>query len=178
MHTAQTTASTLGDLRPAHRMERARWIVVGIDFSDGALHALKCSLRLATAMGANVACVHAYEDGPSTPASHDPAPALRKRIDELVAQSLPRSCKLRLDSIVRRGPPWQKLANVATELGAELIVVGADGQGGVSYDGFLGTVTTRLVSTSPRSVVVVRSAIALDSADAREPAALPDESSI
>ncbi|MBX3220628.1 MAG: universal stress protein [Labilithrix sp.] len=137
-------------------MELNRWIVVGMDFSDGAMRALRCTQRLARAMGANVACVHAYEDGPSTPASHDPAPALRKQIEDVVAQSLPPSCELRVDPIVRRGPPWEKLANVATELGAELIVVGADGQRGASNDGFLGTVASRLVSKSPRSVVVVR----------------------
>jgi nucleotide-binding universal stress UspA family protein len=135
---------------------RTRWIVVGMDFSDGAMRALEYTQGLASEIGANVACVHAYEDDPSTPASHDPAPALRRQIEELVAQSLPPSCKLRVESIVRRGPPWEKLANVATELGAELIVVGADGQRGVSNDGFIGTVASRLVSKSPRSVVVVR----------------------
>jgi nucleotide-binding universal stress UspA family protein len=151
MHTAPNDALEAG-------RTRTRWIVVGMDFSDGAMRALECTQGLACAIGANVACVHAYEDDPSTPASHDPAPALRRQIEEFVAQSLP-PCKLRVDSIVRRGPPWEKLANVATELGAELIVVGADGQRGVSKDGFIGTVASRLVSKSPRSVVVVRSSI-------------------
>lgn len=83
-------------------------------------------------------------------------PALRRQIEDDIAQSLPLSCALRVDAIVRRGPPWEKLANVATELGAELIVVRADGQRGASNDGFVGTVASRLVSRSPRSVVVVK----------------------
>lgn len=138
-------------------MERARWIVVGIDFSEGAIGAIRYSHGLATALGANVAYVHAYEDGPGTPASHDPSPVLKQQIEDLVAHALPATSTLQTDAIVRRGAPWDKLANVATELGAELIVVGADGQRGVANDGFVGSVATRLVATAPRSVVVVRS---------------------
>src|SRR3954465_3378174 len=103
--------------------ERRRWIVVGMDFSDGAMRALKWAQSLARATGANLACVHAYEDGPSTPASHDPSAALREQIEEVLAQALVPSRDLRVDPIVRRGAPWDKLSNVASELGADLIVV-------------------------------------------------------
>ena len=140
-------------------MQRQRWIVVGIDFSEGSLRAFKYSHGLAIALGAKVACVHAYEDGPDTPASHDPAPALRKQMEDHIAHALPTTATLQVDAIVRRGPPWAKLVNVATELGAELIVVGADGLRGVCRDGFIGSVASRLVTTSPRSVVVVRSTL-------------------
>jgi nucleotide-binding universal stress UspA family protein len=137
-------------------MERNRWIVVGMDFSDGAVRALDYALEHARVLGAHVACVHAYEDAPGTPAFHDPAPALRGQLEEVIAQRCARA-SVRVEPIVRRGAPWEKLANVATELGAELIVVGADGQRGAADDGFLGTVAGRLVTTSPRSVVVVPS---------------------
>jgi nucleotide-binding universal stress UspA family protein len=143
--------------RPPSSLERCRWIVVGIDFSDGASRALERAQELAQLIGANVACVHAYEDAPGTAAFDDPTPALRKQLEDVIAQSARHSCKIRIDPIVRRGPPWEKLANVATELGAELIVVGADGQRGAANRGFLGTVASRLASTSPRSVVVVPS---------------------
>jgi nucleotide-binding universal stress UspA family protein len=138
-------------------MERNRWIVVGMDFSDGALRALEYALEYAKAVGASVACVHAYEDAPGTPAFHDPARAIRQQLDELIALRTPTACHVRIDSVVRRGPPWEKLANVATELGADIIVVGADGQRGAARQGFIGTVPSRLVTTSPRSVVVVPS---------------------
>jgi nucleotide-binding universal stress UspA family protein len=136
-------------------MKQTRWIVVGTDFSDGAARALECALSLATAMGAHVACVHAYEDGPGTPAFHDPAPTIRAQIERIAMPRAPSARGVRVVAIVRRGAPWEKLVNVATELGAELIVVGADGQRGASGGGFLGTVAIRLVTTSPRSVVVV-----------------------
>jgi nucleotide-binding universal stress UspA family protein len=138
-------------------MERNRWIVVGIDFSDGAIRALEFALEQAKAVSASVACVHAYEDAPGTPAFHDPAPAIRQQLEELVALRTPTACNVRIDFVVRRGPPWEKLANVGTELGADAIVVGADGQRGAAAQGFLGTVASRLVTTSPRPVVVVPS---------------------
>ena len=131
--------------------------MVGMDFSDGAVRALEYALEQAEAVGASVACVHAYEDAPETPAFHDPAPAIRQQLDELIAMRTPTACNVRIDSVVRRGPPWEKLANVATELGADIIVVGADGQRGAARQGLVGTVASRLVTTSPRSVVVVPS---------------------
>jgi nucleotide-binding universal stress UspA family protein len=139
------------------RVERNRWIVVGMDFSDGAIRALEYALEHATAIGASVACVHAYEDAPGTPAFHDPAPAIRQQLEEFIALRAPTARDVRIDSVVRRGPPWEKLANVARELGADVIVVGADGQRGAARQGLLGTVVSRLVTTSPRSVVVVPS---------------------
>jgi nucleotide-binding universal stress UspA family protein len=136
-------------------MERNRWIVVGVDFSDGSMRALEYALEHAKAVGASVACVHAYEDAPGTPAFDDPAPAIRVQLEELIALRTPSECNVRIDPVVRRGPPWEKLVNVATELGADIIVVGADGQRGAAGQGLLGTVANRLVTTSPRSVVVV-----------------------
>jgi len=137
--------------------ERNRWIVVGMDFSDGAIRALEYALEHAKAVGASVACVHAYEDAPGTPAFHDPAPAIHQQLEEVIALRTPTARNVRIDFVVRRGPPWEKLANVATELGADIIVVGADGQRGAASQGLLGTVASRLVTTSPRSVVVVPS---------------------
>jgi len=136
-------------------MERNRWVVVGIDFSDGAIRALEYALEQAKIVGASVACVHAYEDTPGTPAFDDPAPAIRRQLEEIIALRGPTGASVRIDSVVRRGPPWEKLVNVATELGADIIVVGADGQRGAASQGFLGTVASRLVTPSRRSVVVV-----------------------
>jgi nucleotide-binding universal stress UspA family protein len=145
-------------------MERNHWIVVGMDFSDAAMRALEYAMQHAVAMGASVACVHAYEDAPGTPAFHDPAPAIRQQLEEVISLRTPTACNVRIDPIVRRGAPWEKLANVATDLGADLIVVGADGQRGAADQGLLGTVVSRLVATSPRTVVVVPSRLRLDRA--------------
>jgi nucleotide-binding universal stress UspA family protein len=138
-------------------MKRSRWSVVGTDFSEGATLALKYAVNLAGEIGASVACVHAYEDAADTPASYDPTPELRKQIEEAISFSGNGKHKVHVEPVVRRGAPWDKLVNVATDLGAELIVVGADGQRGASHARFLGTVANRLATTSSRSVVVVPS---------------------
>jgi nucleotide-binding universal stress UspA family protein len=92
-------------------------------------------------------------------------PAIRQQLEEVIAQRTPTGCNVRIDPVVRRGPPWEKLANVATELGADIIVVGADGQRGAARQGLLGTVASRLVTTSPRTVVVVPSDLRPDLAE-------------
>jgi nucleotide-binding universal stress UspA family protein len=135
----------------------SRWIVVGTDFSEGAQRALEYALELAGVMHAKVACVHAYEDAVGTPAFHDPSPDLCKQIRETISMCSARARGVEVESVVRRGAPWDKLVNVATELGAELIVIGADGQRGASRDGFVGSVASRLVGCSSRKVVVVPS---------------------
>ena len=143
-------------------MKPERWIVVGIDFSEGATLALEYAVSLAGEIGASVACVHAYEDAAGTPASHDPTPELRGEIEAAISLCGIGKPDVHVEPVVRRGAPWDKLINVATELGAELIVVGADGQRGASTGRFLGTVANRLATTSSRPVVVVPPRPALD----------------
>ncbi|MGD0677738.1 MAG: universal stress protein [Polyangiaceae bacterium] len=138
-------------------MVATRWIVVGMDFSACAIRALEQALKLANEVGASVACVHAYEDTDGTSALDDPAPALCKQIEETIFACAASRGKMRVEAIVRRGAPWEKLTNVATELGAEFIVVGADGQRGAGSERFLGTVVSRLATTSSRIVMVVPS---------------------
>jgi len=88
-------------------MERMRPIVVGIDFSDGSIRALEFATEHARTVGANVVCVHAYEDAPETPPFHDPAQAFREQLNEVIALRRPPWSSLRVDPIVslsKRGP--------------------------------------------------------------------------
>ena len=132
-------------------MEHARWIVVGTDFSAGARCALERALRLAEDSGARVALVHAYEEAPGGEMVDDPTPSLLERLAEEVATSSAGNRGIRVEPCTRRGAPWDKILNVATEHGAEVIVVGKSGQRGYP----LGSVTTRLVALSKRCVLVV-----------------------
>jgi nucleotide-binding universal stress UspA family protein len=137
-------------------MERTRWIVVGMDFSDNADRALNHAIELALETGASIACVHAYEDDPGTaPSRSDPIPRLDSQLAEAVERSGAASRGVVVKPILRRGPPWEKLLNVAADLGADLIVVGANGQRGSVHSFFLGSVATRLAAISTRSVLVV-----------------------
>jgi len=135
-------------------VNRTRWIVVGTDFSPSADRALECALGLAGSSGANLACVHAFEDAlvPHCLAE-DRTPALRGELADALSRVCASSGDVHVELILRRGPPWDKLQNVADDLGADLIVVGAHGQRGARI--FLGSVTSRLVASSGRCVLVV-----------------------
>jgi nucleotide-binding universal stress UspA family protein len=136
-------------------MQRNRWIVVGTDFSEAAEGALRHAVSLASESRANLACVHAFDDPPSVALLPDPTPNLRSELAEAVARS-GADCKgVHVEFLVRRGAPWEKLLNVAADLGADLIVVGAKGQRAAAQGLFLGSVATRLAATSPRCVLVV-----------------------
>jgi len=151
--------SELGDAERARRwaIQTERWIVVGTDFSSGAELALQQGLTLAAESNASIALVHAYEDTPGTLAGNDhPSAALLSRVQDAAGRSGANERGVRVDSLVRRGAPWDKLVNVASELGAKLIVVGAHGERGPMGSSLVGSVATRVVATSTRSVLVVR----------------------
>jgi nucleotide-binding universal stress UspA family protein len=136
-------------------MERRRWIVVGTDFSLSAGRALLRAAALAEELGAAVACTHAYQDPPGTPLQSDPAEVLTARLKEIASQVRARFPSVEVECFVRRGAPWEKLVNIACELGAEMIVVGASGEHGRPLPAFVGSVVTRIAATSNRAVLVV-----------------------
>lgn len=105
-------------------MERRRWLVVGTDFSPPAARALLRAAALAKELGTGIACVHAYDDVPGIAHQSDPGDALRVRLAELASRVKARFPTVAVECFLRRGAPWEKLVNVACELGAEMIVVG------------------------------------------------------
>ena len=139
-------------------MERASWIVVGMDFSDGAQRALEHAVRLARNSGARVAVVHAYEDTAETARGMaDRAPLLTTQLQDAVDGTNASRQGVHVESFLRRGAPWEKLQNVAVEVGADLIVVGATGQrGGAALGAVLGSVVSRVIASSTRSVLISR----------------------
>lgn len=139
-------------------MERARWIVVGTDFSDGAQLALEHAVRLAHSSGARLAVVHAYEDGAEGARREDRATTLRSQLQDAIAGTSATRDGVHVEHFLRRGAPWEKLLNVAVEVGADLIVVGATGQRGAGAVGaVLGSVAYRVIASSTRSVLISRS---------------------
>ena len=139
-------------------MEHGRWIVVGTDFSEGAECALDHAIRLA-GRRARIALVHAYEDQlEGLSSGQDRAPELRAQLDDAIARVGETGDSASIEAFLRRGAPWEKLLNVAVEVGADLIVVGAIGQRGAigSAGTLLGSVAYRVVSSSTRSVLISR----------------------
>jgi len=138
-------------------MKPAPWIVVGTDFSEAAAQALEQGVSLAAKLGASVACVHAYEDAPSTTLGDQRPTELCERLADAAAASSAREKGVRVETFARRGPAWEKLQNVAFDLDAPVIVVGAHGLGQRGGGPFLGTVAMRLASRATRMVLIVPS---------------------
>jgi nucleotide-binding universal stress UspA family protein len=139
-------------------MPYERWIVVGTDFSDESHAALEHALRLAVDSGARIALVHAYEEVPGTDAVEDPTQRLLDCVAREIAGSGASRRGIQIDAVVRRGRPWDKILNVASEYGADLVVLGGSGQRGLP----LGSVTTRVLERSKRCVLVARRDITLN----------------
>jgi nucleotide-binding universal stress UspA family protein len=137
-----------------------RWIVVGTDFSDGARSALGCAMRLARGLEARVALVHAYEETPCAHTEDDPTPKVLIQLAREIVLSRASGPRVHVEPLVRRGRPWEKILNVATEYGAELTVVGSTGQSGEARGLALGSVVSRVLALSTRSVVVARAHLA------------------
>jgi nucleotide-binding universal stress UspA family protein len=137
-----------------------RRIVVGVDGSEGSKHALRWAARQAGFTGATLEAVTGWE----YPAFYGWAPALPEDLDyeDLARRGLTDTLgevfgdhPPRLETrVVPRHPA---LALVEASEGAELLVVGTRGYGGVA-DALLGSVSTYCVHHAHCPVTVIRSA--------------------
>jgi len=141
---------------PIEGMVRERWLVVGTDFSQGSQDALACALRMADVSGAHVALVHAYEEAPGASATEDATPRLLERLVQEIAASGATERGVHVEPCVRRGAPWEKILNVATEHGAEVVIVGCTRRRGATGAFSLGSVASGVLALSTRCVLVAR----------------------
>jgi nucleotide-binding universal stress UspA family protein len=129
-------------------MHRLRHLVAGTDFSEAAAQALELAIELASAAAACVTLVHVCE-----PDADDlRLRACGEALAEVVAGL--RRERAAVTGVLRCGKPWEKLDNVAVEVGAGLIVVGRHGAGrGRRVE--MGSVADRLVRCASRPVLTV-----------------------
>lgn len=141
----RTTTALAGDERLT--------LVVGVDFEVGGAAAIDAARRLDA--GARLVLVHVLQD-PFAPGD-EPAdwPALREQWaaqlrERLAAQASDVDAELRVEP----GDPAQALGDVAAEVGAHLLVVGAHAGGALSRI-LLGSTAERCLRDSPVPVLVV-----------------------
>ena len=136
-------------------------ILVGLDGSQRAATTLDAATKLARAWGAKLTLVRAVGLPPDIPQD------LWKRSDESILDVLTSTAKSYLDECaanvepalleateVRVGVPWQALCEAAKRDGAELLVIGSHGFGGIDH--LLGTTAAKVVNHATCSVFVVR----------------------
>jgi nucleotide-binding universal stress UspA family protein len=132
-------------------MRTLRNVVAGTDFSGHAERALGLAIELALATSARVTLVHVCElgvDGHDEQRALDCGETLARLVDEQRRRGVD------LMGVLRSGKPWEKLDNVAVEVGASLIVVGRRGAGR-RRSVEIGTVTNHLLRSASRPVLTV-----------------------
>ena len=132
-------------------MQRLRNVVSGTDFSECAEQALEVAIQLAAAADARVTLVHVCQLEAD---DHDDRRLLESEaaLSRVIARNRARGVEIA--GVLRCGKPWDKLDNVATEVGASLIVIGRYGAGrGASAE--LGAVADQLLRRARRSVLAV-----------------------
>lgn len=132
-------------------MQTLRHVVAGTDFSGHAESAIELAIELALAANARVTVVHVCELG----ADNLDDERLRQGGETLDRWVVERQRGgVDLMGVLRSGRPWEKLDNVAVEVGASLIVVGRRGAGR-GLGTALGSVAEHLVRSASRPVLTV-----------------------
>lgn len=127
-------------------MQTLRHVVIGTDFSACADRALAVAVALAAAAGARLTLVHVREPGLDD-TDEERLAQCEEKLTAIAARH-----RVEIARVLRFGRPWEKLENVATEVGAGLIVVGRHGAG---HGRPLGSVAALLLRTSSRPVLTV-----------------------
>jgi nucleotide-binding universal stress UspA family protein len=125
-------------------------IVVGTDGSETASRAVQQAIELASATGATLHLVHAWDVSPAMARVEDDGAELLDATAAVVAEA-----GVAVQTHVMRSDPSYALIAVAGEVGADLIVVGNRGMSGMQRL-LLGSVANRISHHSPCTVLIVR----------------------
>lgn len=131
-------------------MQTLRPLVTGTDFSECSQQALEMAIQLALAARTGIKLVHVCELGVD-----DIDEQRMSRCGETLAAVVAkhRHSGVEITGVLRSGRPWEKLDNLAVEVGASLIVIGRCGERGTSVR--LGSVAEHLVRSASRPVLTV-----------------------
>jgi universal stress protein A len=143
-----------------------RRILVPHDFGDAAEAALVYAIRFASAFGARITLLHAFDD-PAEGA--DAAADLVSELEPDLSEKIGRQASKELEKVaaplrgsgveittkVRCGRPWREIDSEATEGHFDLMVIGTHGRTGVAH-ALLGSVAEKIVRTAPCPVLTVR----------------------
>ncbi len=135
-------------------------ILVAVDGSERALAVLTTARDLATRFNALLCPFRAVMIPPEFPpgAQLSYAESLSAHLiacasEELAALMLRAPALQAAVPLVRVGPAWRSILDVAEEIKADLIVIGSHGYGG--WDRVIGTTAARVVNHAHRNVLVV-----------------------
>jgi universal stress protein A len=141
-------------------------VLAATDFSDPALPAVEAGTAEARHRKADLAIIHAFDllpvmspfygkfysyGGPPIDVSDQMKKIWQQRLDECVQHF-----KAKGGGLLRDGPAAPAILSAASELPAQLLVVGTHGRTGLSRIMALGSVAEAVVRAAPCSVLIVR----------------------
>jgi nucleotide-binding universal stress UspA family protein len=123
------------------------------DFDDNSPRALEYALSLALQYGSGISLLHVIEVAGDVPGLEEERQLALQQLDE----SIPEDAHpwARVVSTVRTGKPSREIIDYASEIHADLIVMGVRGRGAVDLTLF-GSTTHRVVQLAQCPVLVVR----------------------
>jgi nucleotide-binding universal stress UspA family protein len=139
-------------------------ILVPVDFSAYASHALRTGSELARRFGSSVTILHVHDPlpyafpGDLQPISQEQQTQLRAQIDREMAAMRVRAGTAGasgVETLVVEGSPGEEIARCAERGGFDLIVIGTHGRRGLQRL-VLGSVAERVVRLAPCPVLTVR----------------------
>jgi nucleotide-binding universal stress UspA family protein len=140
-----------------HKMQP---IVVAVDFSNTAIHALEYSIPLANKLKSDIIMVWvdkvAATEGIYSDSSNENRNEAKKRFEELIRQYQPEVSKeLKLEYKLRKGKVYHELDGLARTMGAMMIVTGAHGISGFE-EFWIGSNAFKIVTYATCPVITVR----------------------
>jgi nucleotide-binding universal stress UspA family protein len=149
---------------PARAEEPIRRILLAVDFSPDSDRAAELTADLAARLGASIDLLHAFDlPRDFIPYASDLTMEFERRVEAGVTERL-EGVRERLQrggapvtTHLRRGLPSKVIAEVATEIGCQLIAMGTRGRNALAHV-LLGSVAERTLRLAPCSVLIARSA--------------------
>lgn len=151
-------------------------LLVATDLTDASRAALRTAVNMARELDATLTVVHVFAAPAESPAWFLPDTATMQAFrsalanETVVLQSRLRAAlatfgvgdtvlegtkPLAVESVIRHGVPADEIITAATEVNAELIVLGTHGRRGFQH-AFMGSVAERVVRNAPQAVLVVK----------------------
>ena len=144
-------------------MKRIEKILVPVDFSEHSASALEMAIGLAKALGARIQLLHCYQIQPLgispygivLPENFDSEirQAAERRVDEWRANVVLEG--IEVDVSLSSRLPSLEISETASEVGADLIVMGTLGLAGIKHV-LLGSVAERTLRLAPCPVLTVK----------------------
>lgn len=125
-----------------------REIIVGIDFSNGSLTALRLACDIANRVHANVRMIWVKKKFADEEAA-------RKQLQCLADEYSKKLKNTNIDYVLREGKVFVAISALVREDGADLVVIGTHGEGGFE-EKFAGGNTYKIAVDSPAPVLMVR----------------------